>query len=54
LVIYDNKGAIVYEQLAKPNQSLLNIDLGNSPKGLYNLVITTEKNRQNIKIAILK
>lgn len=54
LVIYDNKGAIVYEQLAKPNQSLLNIDLGNPPKGLYNLVITTEKNRQNIKIAILK
>jgi hypothetical protein len=54
LVIYDNKGARVYEQVAKPNQSELNIDLGNSPNGLYNLVITTEKNIQNIKITILK
>lgn len=54
LVIFDNKGANVYEQVAKPNQSVLNIDLGNSPKGLYNLVITTENTRQNIKIAILK
>ena len=54
LVIYDNKGARVYEQVAKPNQSELNIDLGNSPNGLYNLIITSEKNRQNIKIAILK
>jgi hypothetical protein len=54
LVIYDNKGAKVYEQVAKPNQSVLNIDLGNSPNGLYNLVIITEKNIQNFKITILK
>jgi len=54
LAIYDNKGTNVYDHFIKPSQSILNIDLGNSPKGLYNLVITTENTRQNIKIAILK
>ncbi|HRG60307.1 MAG TPA: T9SS type A sorting domain-containing protein [Bacteroidia bacterium] len=54
LVIYDNKGAKVYEEVSKPNQSVLNIDISNSPKGLYYLLITNEKNRQNIKITVLK
>lgn len=53
LTIYDNKGTKVYDHFIKPSQSVLNIDLGNTSKGLYNLVITTEKTRQNIKFAII-
>jgi hypothetical protein len=53
LAIYDNKGTKVYDHFIKPSQSVLNIDLGNTSKGLYNLVITTEKTRQNIKFAII-
>jgi hypothetical protein len=53
LAIYNNKVTKVYDHFIKPSQSVLNIDLGNKSKRLYNLVITTEKTRQNIKFAII-
>jgi hypothetical protein len=53
LAIYNNKGTKLYDLFIKPSQSVLIIVLGNTSKGLYNLVITTEKTRQNIKFAII-
>jgi hypothetical protein len=54
IIIYDSKGGKVYELVAKPSQSIVNIDLDNSASGIYNMIITAEKIRNSIKFAITK
>jgi hypothetical protein len=54
LKVYDSKGRNVFEQFASPNQGVLNINLTHFSNGIYNMVITNEKNNVNLRFIILK
>jgi hypothetical protein len=52
--IYDNTGIKVFEINSKPSQSVVEFNLGTCANGVYNLTITTEISRQNIRFTITK
>lgn len=54
LKIYDNKGAKIFDQAARPNQNVITINLNNLSPGIYNLVIINAITIKNIKFAITK
>lgn len=55
-VLVDMKGRVILEEILKaPNNNLVKgeIETGNLPNGLYNLIISTEKGRTSKKVIIL-
>jgi hypothetical protein len=49
-----NTGIKVFEINSKPSQSVVEFNLGTCANGVYNLTITTEISRQNIRFTITK
>jgi hypothetical protein len=54
LSVYDSKGRNLFEQIDSPNHAIITINMSNFSNGIYNLIITSGKNRHNLKFVISK